>query len=275
MAGWRSLSERTSGKPAGVLYEGVPEHLAPSLIYYLQGLFGYRTRPRNGISAMQDGLMFNVAVRARIPVKVGVDGSQLMNSILDTCLSDEDKFLDVVDAALSIKPDRSLDRVLLEAGSAWTVSPDGNSLLRRVDATAQAQFAAASQPSDDAARELSEAWAQAYGRTPDPSDAWDHAIKAVEAALWPLVIPNNPKATLGSIEKAIEAKPSKWNFAIPSNSIGGVETLHALLKLMWPNPDRHTTGATRPPTQQEAEGVVQIAVLIVQWARGNVLTPAP
>ncbi|MGC4994498.1 hypothetical protein [Nocardia salmonicida] len=219
--------------------------------------------------------MLTVAARARIPVQPGVTGPDLMNSIFSACLSEEDKFLDVLDAALSIRPSRGIDSQLLDAGSAWTVSPDGSALVRRVDETVQAQFTAATQPGDDAARELREAWEQTYGRTPDPSDAWDHAIKAVEAALWPLVVPNNPKATLGSIEKAIEAKPSKWNFAIPSNSIGGVETLHALLKLLWPNPDRHMTGATRPPSQQEAEGVVQVAALIVQWTRSNILTPAP
>ncbi|MFM1724037.1 hypothetical protein ABEU20_002613 [Rhodococcus sp. PAM 2766] len=224
---------------------------------------------------MDDSFMLGVAVRAKIRVAVDTSRTELMNSLLQQCLNDQDKFLDVIDAVLSFRPDtyrKGLARTLLDAGSAWTVSAEGDSLERRVDATAREQFELASSPDDDAARELREAWAQAYGLTPDPSDAWDHAIKAVEAALWPLVVPKNPTATLGTIEKAIVAKPSKWNLALESNSIGGVETLHALLKMMWPNPDRHATGATRVPTQQEAEGVVQIAVLIVQWVRAGMFT---
>jgi hypothetical protein len=40
-------------------------------------------------------------------------------------------------------------------------------------------------PQDVAGNELQEAWARALGRHPDASDAWDHAIKAVEAVLIP------------------------------------------------------------------------------------------
>ena len=276
MTAWRTLSDRYSGRPAEALYEGVPPHLEPSLIYYLQGKFDYRTPPRNGRSAMSDSFMHSVALRARVRAAVDASRSDLMNSILRECLRDQDKFLDVLDAVLSFKPDTygGLASTLRDAGSAWTVSADGASLERRVDATAREQFELATSPDDDATRELREAWAQTYGLAPNPSDAWDHAIKAVEAALWPLVVPKNPTATLGTIEKAIAAKPSKWSLALASNSIGGVETLHALLKLVWPNPDRHATGATRVPTQQEAEGVVQISVLIVQWVRAGMLTVA-
>lgn len=272
MAAWRPLSARESGQPNYALYEGVSAHLSPVLIYYLQNQFGYRSRPVSGRSAMRDDLMFKVAVRARIPTRAGVTRGDLMNDILGVCLKDEGAFLDVLDALLSLSPevaDSGLDRMLLDGGSAWAVASGGKTLERRVDASARKQFEAATSAADDASRELAEAWANAYGRDPNPSDAWDHAIKAMEAALWPVVVPNNPKATLGTIEKAIAAKPSKWGFGLDSNSIGSMETLHALLKMAWPNPDRHGTGATRTPTQTEAEAVVHISVTIVQWVRAG------
>jgi hypothetical protein len=45
-----------------------------------------------------------------------------------------------------------------------------------------------------------------------------------------------------------------------------------MLRLMWPNPDRHQDGTPRrKPTQHEAEAVIHTAVTIVQWARSGVL----
>jgi hypothetical protein len=59
----------------------------------------------------------------------------------------------------------------------------------------QATYEAAIAAADEAASELREAWANAFGRNGDPSDAWDHAIKAVEDVLIPEMMPNNTKAT--------------------------------------------------------------------------------
>ncbi|WP_448642774.1 hypothetical protein [Geodermatophilus sp. URMC 63] len=47
-----------------------------------------------------------------------------------------------------------------------------------------------------------------------------------------------------------------------------------MLRLMWPNPDRHATGSRRTPTQEEAQNVVHLAVLIVNWVRSDALVTA-
>ena len=57
-----------------------------------------------------------------------------------------------------------------------------------MDPTVTAAFESATGTGDVASAELTEAWIRAYGRDPDPSDAWDHAIKAVEAILIPIVV---------------------------------------------------------------------------------------
>ncbi|WP_300908961.1 hypothetical protein [Corynebacterium stationis] len=225
---------------------------------------------------MRTDMMLEVALRARVPVESGLSGSVLMYDLIARCERNEELFLDVVDATLSLVPEKTstLARIFLDAGSVWTVSREGDSLTRRVDSTAQEQIEALASPQDESSAELAEAWECAYGRAPNPSDVWDHSIKAIEAALWPIVLPQNRKATLGTIEKALQAKPSKWTFGLESNSIGGVETLHALLKLVWPNPDRHGTGESRTPSQDEAEAVLHTAITIVQWVRGGLLRPA-
>ncbi len=127
-------------------------------------------------------------------------------------------------------------------------------------------------PGDQASAELVEAWAKAYGLAPDPSDAWDHAIKAVEAVLIPIVVPAKAKATLGDVLGALKANPKGWTFvlATSSSSLSNVETVEGLLRMMWPNPDRHGGGTlTRAPSLTEAEAVVQIAVTVVTWGRGG------
>lgn len=273
---FQPLSKRVSGDKIETLFEGVPGHLSPSLQYFLEGKFGYRTQPVGGRSAMKTNMMLNVALRARVPVKPGLSETRLMNELIAQCLRDEELFLDVVDATLSLAPEKSsaLTDIFLNAGSAWSVSPQGNSLTRRVDATAQRQIETVVSSLDDSSMELAEAWECAYGRSPNPSDVWDHSIKAIETALWPIVLPQSPMATLGTLEKALQDKPSKWTFGLKSNSIGGVETLHALLKMVWPNPDRHGTGGSRTPTQNEAEAVLHTAITIVRWIQAGLLQPA-
>ena len=83
-------------------------------------------------------------------------------------------------------------------GSVWRVGPNYDRLVRRVDPTATASLVEASSPDSVASAELKEAWTAAYARNPDPSDAWDHSIKAVEAILIPIV-PTKTKATLADV----------------------------------------------------------------------------
>ena len=48
---------------------------------------------------------------------------------------------------------------------------------------AQQALDTATEVGDTTTEELTEAWDRAVGREPNASDVWDHAIKAVEAAL--------------------------------------------------------------------------------------------
>ena len=66
-----------------------------------------------------------------------------------------------------------------------------------MDPAATAAFEMAASPEDTASDELAVAWTKAYGLDPDLSDAWDHAIKAVEAVLIPIVVPTQAGAHIG------------------------------------------------------------------------------
>ena len=91
------------------------------------------------------------------------------------------------------------DRTLARGGSIWRATAHG--LERRVDPTVTAAFESATGTGDVASAELTEAWIRAYGRDPDPSDAWDHAIKAVEAILIPIVVSEAGQAAVGSRDR--------------------------------------------------------------------------
>lgn len=272
MADYKPLSVRRGLRPALSGVEGIPPSLRYPLRHWLEGRFGYRDP-----IGMRDSYMMDVAVAACLSVSGTHEPGGIMNQIIGAAERDDDVFLDVLDATLQVASgtDSELLRRLLDnGGSAWTVSTDGKSIQRRVDETAAAAATAAMSPGDEASAELGEAWAKLYGLNPDPSDAWDHAIKAVEAVLIPIVVPAKAKATLGDVLGALKADPAGWTFVLATSStaLGNVETVEALLRLMWPNPDRHGgSAAARSPSLLEAQAVVQIAVAVVQWGRAGAL----
>jgi hypothetical protein len=79
----------------------------------------------------------------------------------------------------------------------------------------------------------------AYGRDPNPSDAWDHAIKAVEAVLTDVVTPNKAKATLGDVLGQLRAQGHLWKLMVRGQKRDhSVEPLVHMLTLIWPEPPR-------------------------------------
>ncbi|MFG6502505.1 hypothetical protein [Microbacterium sp. P05] len=193
----------------------------------------------------------------------------VMQQILEAVGRDDELMLDVLDATLLrrvLNEGWKLQEALRDAYSAWTVRDDGRGLVRRVDPTADAAYRNAISPGDEASLELSEAWSAMFGKAPNYSDAWDHAIKAMETVLVPVVAPNNPRATLGTVTTELEKGVKFVAFVL-----GPVETLGAMTRLAWPNPDRHGGAQSRPPEEAETSAVVHLAVTVVQWMRNGVI----
>ena len=274
MAAWRRLSTREGKTPPSGPYEGMPDHLLDPVVSWIAALFP--GDPYGGICNAK--MLRYIAMMNEIAIKPGAQDREVLQTVLDRCVSDDELCLDVVDCLLQFRGDRGhaeveeLSLKLAVGRSVWDTAADGLSLVRRTDPTAAEQFKNAVAPNDVASKELAHAWSKVYGRNADSSDAWDHAIKAVEAILIPVVCPKKDKANLGSAAGYLKSAPHSWKLALDNDGIGGVATLEAMLRLMWPNPDRHQDGtAKRKPTQEEAEAVVHLAVTIVQWARSGVL----
>jgi hypothetical protein len=242
-------------------FEGVPTHLGPRLSEWLADQLEYET-------ALNDLILV-----ARISVP-GRSHEQRLARLVDWA-RDPEQFLDVLHAHIRVNlaPNDGwipiLNALLDQGGSVFHATPDG--LLRRVEPAAQSSYDAATSPEDPISRELRQAWAKAYGRDPDPSDAWDHAIKAVESVLIPIVVPNNSKATLSNVIGELRSQSDRWQLAVRGMSRDhAVSPLVQMLSLIWPDPNRHGAATPEPPaTIEEVRAVVHLAVTIVQWGRAG------
>jgi len=210
--------------------------------------------------------------------------------------------LDVVDAVLQLHPARvvydggdyrhvadayflvqrwqaeleDLRQVLEHGGSAYRVDDHGRHLERRVDSTVTAAAQMAQRSSgQQASAHLAEAWAKAYGRRDtDPDDAYDHAIKAVEAVACSLVLPADNLPTLGTVIRALDRDRDGWSLALVNrDDHGDTEPIVVMMRRLWQgHRSRHSGGPTsRKQTQLEAEAAVHLAVLLVQWLSSGVL----
>lgn len=272
MTQWRPRSIREGIRSYEGPYEGIPNHLQASLEAWLRNQFGWNSR------ALDTDFMLRLASSIQIPVGYSFSGNSIDAQIFAHLDGNHELYLDAIDCALHLSGGKDAVRLrdtLHLAGSVWTVSEDGTSLVRRVDVTAGQAFSAATSHADTASEELKEAWHNAYSRNPNASDAWDHAAKAVEAALIPLVVPTQAKPHLGHVLGQLRGQPQRWRLVLPgANEKHSAEPLVAMLDLIWPNPDRHASDSRRVPSLEEAEAVVQLAVTIVQWARNGALESA-
>lgn len=247
-------------EPDTELYEGIPDHLAYPLTAWTD----------EAIRFAPEAVLDAVASRLRMPLEV--DGYAITYQIRDFIRSDARLHLNFVDHMLALEMGSAgdLEAILEFAGSAYTVEDDR--LQKRVSDEERDSYRKATSAEDEVSKELKEAWHNAFGQSPDPSDAWDHAITAVEDLLIPIIVPGAKKANLGHVISAINDKPSKWTYGMDD---GGQKdemgTLAALVAQIWANPDRHGGGLKRTPRQDEAERVVMAAVLIVNLCRGHLV----
>jgi hypothetical protein len=270
---WQPLSVREGRKFADRPHEGVPSHLRGPMKYWLERAF--LSDPRGRIPR----LAVQVATAARVPYfpLSGATAEVKVQAAVQAIDEQGDEaILDAIDACLQLRDWQPEDlEVLSESlrvgGSLWEVGAGG--LVRRVDRAATAAYEEATAVADTASTELVEAWSNAYGRSPDASDAWDHAIKAVEAVLIPIVVPTQAGAHMGHILGELDHHGDRFQMGLTSKQgITPLQTIVGMLRLLYPNPDRHIGPDHRVPGLDEAKAVVHLAVTLVQWARDKVLT---
>jgi hypothetical protein len=171
-----------------------------------------------------------------------------------------------------------LEHILSQGGSAWRVSASRDSLERRVSAEAAARAAELTTGGTRAGDHLRNAWHSTYGRSPNPSEAYREAVKAVEAAAIPIVCPNDQVATLGKMLGQMRATQDKWRIALKPMQGTAVADLLGMLELLWTAQlDRHGTADPEAPlsvSQGEAEAAVHLALTLVHWFQAGLVRPA-
>ncbi|WP_216896673.1 hypothetical protein [Nocardia alni] len=275
---WTPLSQRTGAVEPDGPFEGVPDHL--------RGLLK-RWAERVAKKVLPSELEA-ISLRLRVPLTSVGDRINAFQVVLNAFELDEERGLDLIDALLyhrasataaTLEPRGStaledaseLRTLLANGGSLWTVSPSNDQLVLVVGEHAGKIYQYAIAVQDEATAELHEAWKNAYGRNGDASDAWDHAIKAVEDVLIPIVVPNKTNATLGNVlgQLGSPQSASLWKMMLPgSNQSHDVAAFVGMLRWLWPNHDRHGgSGPRRTPSMEEARMIVTCAAMIVQWHR--------
>jgi hypothetical protein len=173
------------------------------------------------------------------------------------------------------EPLTTLDYILAAGGSAYRYR-DGH-LERRVDVTTVAAFErVAASANDEASMYLRRAWTATYGRDPDPSRAYGDAVRAVEAAACPVLLPNDPTPTLGKAIARLRDRPHDWHLVLPGGGdSAGAIPLRMALQLLWTaQRSRHAGGPdTRDQLLGEAEAAVSLAVTLVQWFANGFIRP--
>ncbi|MEU6022610.1 hypothetical protein [Micromonospora sp. NPDC047134] len=192
----------------------------------------------------------------------------------------DEQLLDVIDALLAhwLEPGHlvnELNDLLTNGGAGWRINADQNGLERRVEATVTtAVVTAVRTTTSDTADHLRIAWDAAYGRNPDPDKAYDEAVLAVEAIACPLICPNNPRRTLGTVIADLSNQAAQWAMVISDSSgqPASPDRLIEMLKLLWQGQSRHAGSPnSRRQTQAEAEAAVHLAATLVQWFSSGVL----
>lgn len=220
----------------------------------------------------------------RLKVHWGLGAYEAFRDLWNRAQSDPDLLLDIVDFCLGSGQSHwqrieALRVALDEGGSAWTVGKgsDGNwELQRRIDPTTQALVKDAAGSNKRAEHHLAAAWSEIYGRNPSPSEGYREAVRAVETVAIPVISPNKPTATLGSLIADMRAKPVKWTTCLnPPAPIDDVGQVIGMMELLWKAQlDRHGTPDPTAPlhvTPEKAEAGLHLAATLVHWFQSGVI----
>ena len=281
MSDGKSFAEREN-RPGSelytVLHEGIPDFLRSSIVTWIDALVP-ESDHTTGSDLLRHAWLNMVERNARVTLPGG-NTFHRVEALEKLVYKDEEATLRVLDVLVPMSPNRGrwLRAVLREAGSEWTVwDADYPVRLTRVvskDLQDIAESLVGGGRVSGAA--LAYAWRDAYGQAPDGQAAFNWAIKAIEAALWPIVEPKNEKATLGTMLPEMRKAD---RFSVLFIGQDALVDFAASLSLLWRSQYRHGTGEAATDgsrianTLEQGRAAVLLATVVVQWLVDGVLTP--
>lgn len=263
------------------LYDGIKPWMNNSVKNWISARFYSRS---SGHDYYWNKLMHDVELHSRLTFGNTIDGINLYRGALSVFNSDENFALDMVQAivelcrvtksreydemSVTVAALNELDRILIAGGSKWHVVTDGDKarVEARVNQTTTSAYQQLINSQEAYAPLLKSSWEYCYGRQPNPSEAYTYAIRAVEAASWRVISPNNNKATLGTLINDIKVQMQSGKLVSSFNDNKSLETVNTVVTLMerlWQSQtDRHATGNYAKPSHIEAEAAVHIALTL-------------
>jgi hypothetical protein len=286
MSEYRIPSKRNtplSGNEA--LYDGIPKWMESSIWNWLSPNFKYVSY--NKTTKYHNDYLHEVELNCRLSFGSNTENYHLYSGLYKVFTANIDHALDILQATVEIAEIKDsknlysskiittsalnrLNEILIKGGSKWHVVVDGSKarMESRVDSTTINAYKQLTNTSEDFSKHLKNAWEDSFGRSPDLSGAYSNAIKAVEAATWKVITPNNMKATLGTMLNDFEVQSKAGKFSVGFNDNDAEATLslgHDLMQRLWKSQtDRHATGNYKNPSQLEAESAVYMAITICQ-----------
>lgn len=275
---WRPLGFETDGAAAyDALHDGIPTWMSESFWAWMRLVFTYMTpatRVSRGVRVFDVGLLRDVERVCRFGTAITSTSVGESMRALRLALTRQGIELRVADYCLTRKrraKPADLEQILLESGSLWKVGTrvDRPGLVRRVPEGAQINANAVIASSKQAGARLAQAWDRTFGTDPDPSAGYALAVRAVEDAAIPVVVPRQDQATLSHVIGKLRAD-ADWGLPLSRESADAptAQTILRLCQALWKgHHDRHGGGNHHLPevTQDEAEVATTIAVTLVQW----------
>lgn len=285
---WRPFgADETTSAGYEVLHDGVPHWMQKSLNAWLENMLS------DVVMAKEPGTVIlhraERALRVEVPLIYGGSDHGVTQSLIGYFSGNELRLTDYLLSTVPLdrlggweyvqtrleNPDfifTELETLLKEAGSKWQIGVRRAGVMGLVQRVPEGVEAAVNETigaSGHAGARLADAWAAAYGISPQPSQAYSLAIKAVEDAAVPVICPNDSLATLGKIISQMR-NAGDWNLPLTREDEHATtsSTLVAVMKMLWAGQaDRH--GGNHEPaleiTQEAAEVAVMTAATLVQW----------
>jgi hypothetical protein len=259
----------------GVLVDGFPSYLREPVLSWL--------KPRAGVNHDFFDPSFFVEFQSAAQVDLGFRGgyTQWTDTVAPLLRKADDAVItNLVDFAVfktgGYKAPRDALEVILRNGSSkWRVAESGNKgrLVERVPEGVQKVMDEAFDVSHLASEKLKEAWVDAYGVSPRPSVAYQHAVIAVEIAALSVITVNKPDPTLGDVITILESQQAKWNLPFrDSDKAPRIEVLAKMMRLLWRGQaSRHGRPDYTDATDEEARGAVLLAATLVGWLTSGLL----
>ncbi len=256
-----------------------PGNLLPSLTQWIAERFWLDTP--FGIEL--DSSRFQDAER-RLGVGVPFEQSTEQGA-MDDCLErvgrSEDftvRLLAVLLPSCSSQAVAELNSIFEAPGSKWevVVPADGNARLSLRQSGPVAEAIQGIKPFSEPAYEHLGKALERLTRPgdPDPGVAYIEAVKAVEAAARPVLIPDDPLATLGKMIRAVRDKESKWGVVLRGETVADVIRR---AEILWTTPhERHGSDDPDPPvTQEQAQAAFDLAIGLVDYFARRLIYRVP